>query len=72
MQLVIAAAGSAIGGVVAPGVIAFGITGAQAGWIVGSLIGSAFAPAQKSAGPRLADLSVGTSAAEHPAFPDRR
>ena len=61
-QLVIAAAGAWIGGAVAPGVIAFGVTGAQAGWIVGSLIGSAFAPAQKSAGPRLADLSVGTSA----------
>lgn len=61
-QLVIAAAGAAIGGSLVPGVIGFGITGAQAGWIVGSMVGSAFAPAQKSQGPRLSDLSVSSSA----------
>lgn len=61
-QLVVAAAGAAIGGALVPGVIGLGITGAAAGWAVGSLIGSAFAPAQKSEGPRLNDLSVGSSA----------
>jgi len=61
-QLVIAAAGAALGGYLVPGVIAAGITGAQAGWIVGSLVGSAFAPAQKVQGPRLSDLMVSSSA----------
>lgn len=61
-QLVIAAAGAALGGYLVPGVIAAGITGAQAGWIVGSLVGSAFAPAQKVQGPRLSDLTVSSSA----------
>jgi len=61
-QLVIAAAGAAIGGALVPGVIGLGITGASAGWTIGSLIGSAFAPAQKSQGPRLNDLSVSSSA----------
>lgn len=61
-QLVIAAAGAAIGSALVPGVIALGVTGAPAGWIVGSLIGSSFAPAQKVQGPRLSDLSVGSSA----------
>lgn len=61
-QLVIAAAGAAIGGALVPGVIAAGITGAPAGWIVGSLVGSAFAPAQKVQGPRLSDLLVSSSA----------
>lgn len=61
-QLIIAAAGAAIGGALVPGVIGLGVTGAQAGWIVGSLIGSSFAPTQKSQGPRLNDLSVGSSA----------
>lgn len=61
-QLVIAAAGAAIGGALVPGVIGLGITGASAGWTIGSLIGSAFAPGQKSQGPRLNDLSVGSSA----------
>ncbi len=61
-QLIIAAAGAAIGGALVPGVIGLGITGASAGWTIGSLIGSAFAPAQKSQGPRLNDLSVSSSA----------
>jgi hypothetical protein len=39
-----------------------GITGASAGWAIGGLIGSAFAPGQKSQGPRLNDLSVSSSA----------
>ncbi len=38
-----------------------GPVGAQIGWVAGSLIGSAFTPAQKSQGPRLSDLSVTTS-----------
>lgn len=65
-QLVIAAAGAAIGGTVISGGIltaagAFTV-GAQIGWIGGSMIGSMFAPAQKSQGPRLSDLSVSSSA----------
>jgi hypothetical protein len=54
-RLVVSAAGAAIGFMVA------GPTGAQIGWAAGGLIGSAFEPAQKSEGPRLGDLSVGTS-----------
>ena len=62
-QLVVAAAGAAIGGMIAPGIVAFGMTGASLGWMAGSMLGSAmFAPTQKSQGPRLGDLSVGGSA----------
>lgn len=60
-QLVIAAAGAAIGGYVAPGVVALGMTGASIGWTVGSLIGSMFGPTQKGQGPRLGDLRVSGS-----------
>ena len=60
-QLVIAAAGAAIGGMIAPGIVAFGMTGASMGWMAGSMIGSAFGPTQKGEGPRLNDLSVSTS-----------
>ena len=61
-QLVVAAAGAALGGFIAPGIVAFGMTGASLGWMAGSMIGSAFAPTQKSSGPQLSDLSVSTSA----------
>lgn len=61
-QLVIAAAGAAIGGMVAPGVVALGLTGSSIGWIAGSMLGATFAPNQKSEGPRLGDLTVGGSA----------
>lgn len=37
------------------------MSGMQVGWLAGSLIGSAFAPGQKTQGPRLGDLSVATS-----------
>jgi hypothetical protein len=60
-QLIVAAAGAAIGGMIAPGVVAFGMTGAAMGWMAGSVIGSMFAPTQKSEGPRLGDLSVSGS-----------
>ena len=64
-QLIIAAAGAAIGGAI-PGFAAaagaIGMTGGGLGWAIGSLIGSAFAPGQKSQGPRLNDLSVSSSA----------
>lgn len=60
-QLVLAAAGAAIGGLAGPGVLAFGMTGAQLGWMAGGLLASAFTPAQKQYGPRLGDLSVGGS-----------
>ena len=58
-QLVIAAAGAALGAATfgaAP--LLFGLTGAQIGWTVGALIGAQFAPTQKSEGPRLGDLRV--------------
>lgn len=62
-QLVIAAAGSAIGGaVLGTGVVALGLTGNAIGWAAGSIIGSFFAPTQKSEGPRLNDLVVTGSA----------
>lgn len=62
-QLVIAAAGSAIGGsILGTGVVALGMTGNAIGWAAGSLIGSMFGPTQKSQGPRLGDLRVAGSA----------
>lgn len=62
MQLVVAAAGAALGGVIAPGVVAFGLTGSAIGWQAGMLLGGAlFAPTQKVQGPRLGDLSVSGS-----------
>lgn len=57
-QLAIAAVGAAAGGFFAPGVLAFGITGSQAGWMLGSLVGSAFGKKQHSYGPKLDDLKV--------------
>lgn len=57
-QLVLAAAGAALGGFLAPGVVALGMTGAQVGWMAGSLLGSALAPKQRSSGPRLDELRV--------------
>lgn len=55
-QLVVAAAGAAVGFAIG------GPQGAQIGWAVGSLVGSTFAPTQKSQGPRLGDLTVTGSA----------
>ena len=61
-QLVVAVAGAAIGGALAPGIVALGMTGASMGWMAGSMIGGAmFAPTQKSQGPKLGDLAVGGS-----------
>lgn len=57
-QLIIAAAGAAIGGAIAPGVAFLGLTGASIGWTVGSLIGASFGPTQRVKGPRLEDLKV--------------
>lgn len=51
-QLVIAAAGAAVGFAVG------GPGGAQIGWAVGSMVGAQFGPKQKSHGPRLEDLKV--------------
>lgn len=62
MELVVAAAGAAIGGGIAPGVVAFGLTGSAIGWQAGLMLGGAlFAPTQKIQGPRLGDLSVSGS-----------
>ncbi len=38
--LALGLAGAALGNALVPGVIAFGITGASAGWMIGSAIGS--------------------------------
>lgn len=58
-QLVIAAAGAAIGGALAgPGAIFLGMTGAQLGWMGGSMLGSMLAPKQRTGGPRLDELRV--------------
>ena len=51
-QLVIAAAGAAVGFAVG------GPVGAQFGWAIGSVVGAQFGPKQKSYGPRLEDLRV--------------
>lgn len=56
-QLVIAAAGAAIGSYAIPAGF-LGLSGAGIGWAVGSVIGSMFGPKQKSSGPRLEDLRV--------------
>ena len=60
-QLVIAAAGAAIGGALAPaagGAVLFGMTGAQLGWMGGSVLGSMLVGGQRTAGPRLEELRV--------------
>lgn len=54
-QLVVQAAAATVGFMIG------GPTGAQIGWAVGGVIGSAFAPTQKSEGPRIGDLAVTTS-----------
>lgn len=55
-QLVVSVAGAAVGFAIG------GPAGAKWGWMAGSLLGAAFAPTQKSEGPRLDDLSVSSSA----------
>jgi hypothetical protein len=54
-RLVLASAGAAVGGFFG------GTVGAQVGWALGSMVGGTFEPNQKSAGPRLNDLSVSGS-----------
>lgn len=57
-QLVVAAAGAAIGGALLPGFAFLGVTGAGLGWAVGSALGAGLGPSQKVQGPRLNDLKV--------------
>lgn len=57
-QLVIAAAGAAIGGFLAPGAVLLGMSGAQLGWMAGSMLGSMVGGKQRSSGPRLDELRV--------------
>lgn len=62
-QLVIAAAGAAIGNAAGWGIAALGMSGSAVGWAAGSLLGSMIGqPTQRGHGPRLADLSVSGSA----------
>ena len=56
--LVIAAAGSVIGGAIAPGIVAFGLTGSAIGYMAGSLLASALVGGSNSQGPRLDSLRV--------------
>lgn len=51
-QLVVAATGAVIGFYMG------GPAGAQAGWAIGSMVGAGLTPAQKTQGPRIADLRV--------------
>lgn len=58
-QLVIAAAGAAIGAATfGTGAIFLGMTGAQLGWMAGSMLGSMVAGKQRTSGPRLDELRV--------------
>jgi hypothetical protein len=60
--LALAAGGSLLGGVLAPGVVAFGMTGASIGWLAGSMLGNAlFNKAPHQYGPRITDLGVQAS-----------
>lgn len=56
-QLVLATAGAWLGSVAFPSGI-LGVSGGAFGWFVGSTLGSAFGPKQKSFGPRIDDLKV--------------
>jgi len=62
--LAVAAAGAWAGyAAFGTGAVLMGMSGAQLGWMAGSIIGNAmFAPTQKSQGPRLGDLTVSGSA----------
>ena len=59
-QLAVVALGAAVGyGTLGAGVVAMGLTGAQIGFMVGSIAGQLlFAPSMNSEGPKLNDLSV--------------
>lgn len=58
-QLVIAAAGAAIGHTAGWGIAALGLSGGAVGWTIGSIIGGQlFAKTQKFEQPRLQDLKV--------------
>jgi|GEM_PF-650483 len=62
-SLALAVAGSYIGGAMAGGTaaVAFGMTGAQLGWMGGAMLGSVLFPPKMPDGPRLDDLSVQVS-----------
>ena len=66
--LAVAAAGAWAGSAAfGPGALLWGMTGAQLGWMAGSMLGNAmFAPTQKSQGPKLNDLTVSGSAYGQP------
>lgn len=58
-QLVIAAAGAAIGGAaLGTGIVAFGMSGVAIGWAAGSMLGSMLQKGPNQQGPRLGDLRV--------------
>lgn len=62
MQLALPIAGAALGNFIAPGLIGvFGLTGASAGWLAGSMLAGSL-QTQKTQGPRLSDLKLSGSA----------
>jgi hypothetical protein len=64
--LVLGLAGAAIGSALVPGIIAFGITGASAGWMIGLMLGSMIGPGQHTEGPRVGDRPVTSSTVGSP------
>lgn len=60
-QLVVAAAGAAVGGWLAPGVVALGMTGASIGWMAGSIVGARLFAPDAADGPRLTDKRVSSN-----------
>ena len=58
-QLVIAAAGAAVGAAtLGTGIVAMGLTGTAIGWMAGSMLGSMLQKGPNQQGPRLGDLRV--------------
>jgi Putative phage tail protein len=65
-QLVVAAAGAAIGGMLAPAGFAFlGMSGAQLGWMAGSMLGSLANKPPSQYGPRLDDSALRVTGTEY-------
>lgn len=61
-QLIIAAAGAAIGGAtLGTGVVALGMTGPAIGWMAGSMVGAMLLKPPAPQGPRLEDKKVSSS-----------
>ena len=64
-QLVVAAAGAALGSMLGPGALFLGMTGSQLGWIGGSLLGSMMSSPPSQQGPRLDDSALRVTGTEY-------